>query len=125
MIRGGAVYTDACNNYFSALAQTIGKEACFQIARECYDVTTGSILLGCRPINWIHDQTLVECPDDDLAHDRAMRVAAIMDGAAERILPNIKTKSEPCLARRWSKNAKSLYDARGRLIAWDEKKKAA
>ncbi len=124
MIRGGAVYTDACNNYFSALAQCIGKEAMFQIARECYDESTGSILLGCRPVNWVHDQIIAECPDDELAHDRAIRVAQIMDEAAERLLPNIKTKSEPCLARRWSKHAEAVYDARGRLIPWEEKKAA-
>jgi len=124
MVRGGAVYTDACNNYFSALAQVIGKEAMFRISRECYDVTQHSILLGCRPINWVHDQVLAECPDDALAHDRAMRMSAIMDGVAEEILPDLKTKSEPCLARRWSKDAISLYDAAGRLIPWEEKEAA-
>ncbi len=124
MVRGGAVFTDASNNYFSALAQTIGKEAMFYIARECYDESQQSILLGSRPINWIHDQVLVECLDDERAHDKAMRVAAIMDGVAELRLPDIKTKSEPCLARRWSKDAAAIYDARGRLLAWEEKEAA-
>ncbi len=124
MVRGGAVFTDASNNYFSALAQTIGKEAMFYIARECYDESQQSILLGSRPINWIHDQVLVECLDDEHAHDKAMRVAAIMDGVAELRLPDIKTKSEPCLARRWSKDAAAIYDARGRLLAWEEKEAA-
>ncbi len=124
MVRGGAVFTDASNNYFSALAQTIGKEAMFYIARECYDESQQSILLGSRPINWIHDQVLVECLDDEHAHDKAMRVAAIMDGVAEMRLPDIKTKSEPCLARRWSKDAAAIYDTRGRLLAWEEKEAA-
>jgi len=115
--RGGCSYTEACNGYFQALAADIGKAAGFEIARACYDETVGSILFGSRIVNFVHDEFILEVPDDALAHERAVEVGRIAVEQANRFIPDVPAKCEPLLCRRWSKSAEPVYEA-GRLVPW-------
>lgn len=124
-VRGGCSYTDAANGYFSALAASAAKAAWFQIARECYDPSQGSVLFGSRPVNFVHDQFFVETPDDDGAHDRAMRVKEIMETATLPFLPDVPATTDPCLADRWSKKADAVFDKNKRLIVWSASEEEA
>lgn len=117
-VRGGCSYTDAANGYFSALANSAMKAAWFVLARECYDPSRNSILFGSRPVLEVHDQLFVETPNDEGAHDRAMRVKAIMESETLPFMPDVPPTTEPCLATCWSKTAEAVYDKDGRLTPW-------
>jgi DNA polymerase I-like protein with 3'-5' exonuclease and polymerase domains len=115
--RSGMRYTAACNDPFQSLGATAATWAGYDLARACY-YEKEHILFGSRPVNFIHDQYLVEVLDDELAHDRAMAVADIMVKAAKRAIPDVTPKVEPLLCRYWSKDAKALYaKARARAVA--------
>lgn len=114
--RSNISYTVACNDPFQSLGATAATWAGYDLARACYH-EQNHILFGSRPVNFIHDQYLVEVLDDERAHDRAMAVADIMVAAAKRAIPDVTPKVEPLLCRYWSKDAKAIYKE-GRLVPW-------
>lgn len=114
--RSGMRYTVACNDPFQSLGATAATWAGYDLARACY-YQRDHVLFGSRPVNFIHDQYLVEVRDDELAHDRAMAVAGIMVAAAKRAIPDVTPKVEPLLCRYWSKDAKEVFRD-GRLVPW-------
>jgi DNA polymerase I-like protein with 3'-5' exonuclease and polymerase domains len=116
--RGGCRFTDAANGFFQSLAADIGKAAGFRISRACYDESRGSPLFGSRIVNFIHDQFLIESPEE-IAHECAVETGKIMIDAARPFLPNVPATCTPCVARRWSKDAKAIYE-NGRLVPWEQ-----
>lgn len=119
-IRGGASFTEACNGFFQGLAADIGKNAGFLIARACYDESAKSPLYGSRIVNFIHDQFIVEVPEE-IGHECAMEVGKLMREGAEPFIPDVPATCTPCLATCWSKEAEAVYDSNGRLIPWKPK----
>lgn len=91
----------------------------FQLARECYDKTRASCLLGAHPLAFIHDQNIVEMPEDNWMHERAYEIAHSMIAMMELALPDMKIGAEPVLMRRWDKRAKPTFDEQGRLAVWE------
>lgn len=110
-------FTEACNGLYQALAAEGAKEAGFLIAKECY-VVKSSPLYGCRPVNFVHDEFIVEVPENGQEHEAAMRIAELMVIGAQPAVPDVEVIAEPYLARRWSKKAKAVFKD-GRLIPWD------
>jgi DNA polymerase I-like protein with 3'-5' exonuclease and polymerase domains len=118
-LRGAVKYTVACNSYFQGLGADATKYAGFLIARECYAVPS-SPLYGCRIVNYVHDQFLLEC-DEDRAHDAAQRLREVMIEGVKGFVPDVPAKvSELIVARCWSKEAKPVFDENNRLIPWDK-----
>lgn len=119
MVRRGASYCATSNG--AALQSRAAEGAVFgvfNVARECYDATLDSILLGCRPLAFIHDQQIVEIPDDNLAHERAERISSLMIDSMQALTPDIKIRVEACLMRNWHKKAKPVYTPDKRLAVW-------
>jgi hypothetical protein len=126
-LRAGATYCSVCNSGYQGLLADIGKAAGWYIFKACYlrpgtagvrFVVGGDALYGCRPVNFIHDQFLIEAPES--RGDAAARSTKIlMDKAGEEILPDVPVKCEPILARRWSKRAEELRVA-GELVPWED-----
>jgi DNA polymerase-1 len=123
--RGGATYTAACNSYFQGLGADVAKFAGWQIAKACY-ATPDHILFGCRIVMFVHDEFVLEVPDDGKAHDRAKALEAIMVDAFRAVIEDVggskahmKIKAEPCLMRYYSKGALTRFDANKRLIVWN------
>lgn len=116
--RGGLYFSQLCNTYFQGLGADAAKAAGWAISRACYDHTIGSILYGCRIVNFVHDQFLVEVPNDEWAHERAQEVGRLMVQEANKWLPDVPATTTPCLATCWSKDAEAFYDGAGRLIPW-------
>lgn len=120
--RGGASYCAACNNGFQALGVDCAKEAGWRIAQAQY--TWGGAhggLWNTRTVAFVHDEFVLECLDDERAPDAAHALADAMHAGANLYLPNVpipRAKLEPFLMRRWSKKAKPVHDANGRLIPW-------
>lgn len=120
MYRSNCSYTSVANSFgLQAPAGEGGKIACFNVTRACFDPEMRSCLYGCRPMGFVHDELLVETPDDAYSHERAWEISRIMVDSMRVITPDVKVKAEPCLMRRWDKNAEYVTDANGRLKVWE------
>ena len=124
-VRVGCIYTSVANG---KAMQSPGAEAAKagnnDVVRACYDPTRGSVLFGCRPIAFVHDQVIGETtPDESLWHEQAMEVSRLMIAASARVLPKVKMRTEPLLTRVWSKSAEPCADARGKLIPWEPRER--
>lgn len=118
-VRGGTTYTAACNTYFQGLAADGASLALYQIAKACY-AQPDSVLYGCRSVNFIHDEIIVEIPNDALAHERAYAISKIMNESMSEFCPDVPIRSKPVLMTCWSKDAKQVFRD-GRLVAWSPK----
>lgn len=120
MFRAGATYCAAANGWGLQSPSAEGAfGAVWESTQAMYDWTQESILFGCRPLAFIHDEILMELPDDGLAHERAFELAEIMKKSMQRVLPDVTITAEPALMRRWYKEAEPSYDESGRLIPWE------
>lgn len=120
MVRRGASFCAAANG---ASMQSPGAEAAMSgtilVSQACYDVTQESVLYGCRPVNFIHDQDLVETTkDQSLWHDQCSEVGRLMRIGAELALPGMKMRTEELLTPVWSKGAEPTFDENDRHILW-------
>ena len=115
--RGGVSYTEACTTLFQGLAADAAKAAGFAVSRACY-VERGSPLFGSRIVNFVHDELIIETPESG-AHEAAEELSRVMVSGASVLMPDVPPSAEPVLMRRWSKKARAIRDAQGRLVAWD------
>jgi len=115
-LRGGCHYTAACNTYFQGLGADAAKRAAYLVSRACYAQPT-SALYGSRPVNFVHDEVILETDDGPGAHDVAVELGRLMVQGANEFLPNVPARVEPLLARCWSKKSKPVY-SNGRLVPW-------
>ena len=118
--RGNVGYCDAANSYFQGLAADGSKEALWQVTRRCYDETMGSALYGCRPWNFVHDEVIVEAPED-YAAEAAEEMKVVMQDALQKWIPDVPARATSTLMRHWSKSAEPVRDDSGRLIPWDDR----
>lgn len=128
MIRRGTTYCGVANGMaMQTPGAEISKLALYRVTRECYDPTQGSVLFGCRPIAFVHDQIIGETTADRSLWDvQCKRVATIMEESMVDILPDIKPRTEALLTTRWSKQAIPLYAVDGKtLIPWEPAKEKA
>lgn len=116
--RGGCHYTAACNTYFQGLGADAAKRALYLVSRACY-AQPENVLYGSRPVNFVHDEVIMEVLDDEQAHDKAVELGRLMCEGANEYLPDVPARVKPLLARRWSKKSKPVYGARGRLVPWE------
>jgi DNA polymerase I-like protein with 3'-5' exonuclease and polymerase domains len=115
--RGRCRYTQACNTLFQGLGADATKAAGWLIAKACY-LDKNSVLYGSRICNYVHDQFILESPEE-LGHECAEELVKLMVAGALPWLPDVPPRvGDPILSRFWSKKAKPVYDARGRLIPW-------
>ncbi len=114
--RGGLEYCDAANGIFSALSYDAMKEAAWLVCKACYEYVP-SVLNGSRIVNVIHDELLLEVPED-IATECAEEVERLMIEAARPWIPDVPAKVESTLMRRWSKGAASERLPDGRLSIW-------
>ena len=118
-VRVGCTYTSMANG---KAMQSPGAEAAKAgnnaVVRACY-AEPGSVLYGCRPIAFVHDQVIGETTRDAaLWHEQCMEVSRLMVEAARVALPKVAMRTEPLLTRVWSKSAEPVFGEDGRLIPW-------
>ncbi len=129
-VRGLVPYTAACNTYFQGLGADGATAALWAVTIRCY-ADPESPLFGCRVVNFIHDQLLVEAPIGR-AHEAAVECGRVMVEACNAFLPNVPVKCAPCLSFAWHKDAEAVFDLpqvqrdpttwmlkEPRLIPWD------
>lgn len=115
-IRGGCTYTSGCNTLFQGLAADAAKDAGFRLARACY-ADPSSPLYGSRTVNFIHDEFILEVPEER-AHEASLEVVRLMEEAGKVWMPDCPPRAEPALMRRWAKDAEPVY-REGRLVPWE------
>lgn len=124
-VRAGVHFTVACNSLFQGLGSDATKAAGYLIARACYtgldEQDRPSPLAGCRMVNYIHDEFILEVPDDERADPAARELSRLMVVGAKPYLPDLPIDAEPQLMRYWSKKAEPLFDQAGRLIPWPDR----
>ena len=104
-VRGGVSYTEASNNYFQALAADAAKDAGWYLLKDCLDED----LEGWRIWNFVHDEYILEGPEEDGARASGV-VQEIMEATAQRWVPDVNISASPCLMYRWSKDAEPIYE---------------
>lgn len=116
--RGGASYCATANTGFQGLGVDCAKEAGWRIARAQY-TEPASPLWNTRTVAFVHDEFILEAKEER-AHEVGLELARLMVEGANVYLPDVPiplAKMEPLAMRRWSKDAKPLYE-NGRLIPW-------
>lgn len=115
-LRGECHYTAACNSFFQGLGADAAKRAHYLVTKACYSEPV-SVLYGSRPVNFVHDETILETDDSPRAHDVAVELGRVMCVGANEFLPDVPARVKPLLARCWSKKSKPVFKE-GRLIPW-------
>lgn len=113
-VRGGATYCATANSYFQGLTADMAKDAGFRLAKE----TITGRLKGARLWNFVHDEWILEVPEDRASEYAAVQVE-VMEEAGRAWCPDVPVKVEPALMRVWSKAAEPVYDEEGRLQCWN------
>lgn len=112
----GRRFSEAANLRFQSLAARMMKDALWRVAKACY-WETQSLMYDCRPVMFVHDEIMVECPED-LASDAGFEQARLMTEAARHWCPDVPCVPEPALQRRWFKGAELVKDKAGKLVPW-------
>ena len=68
-------------------------------------------------VNFLHDEIMLEVPEER-GHEAATQLAEIMVHEFNCFVPDVPVQASPQLMCCWSKNAKPVYDAQGRLVPW-------
>jgi len=116
-LRGDVGFCDGCNSGFQGLTADGAKAALHEVVRECY-IDYNTPLFGCRPVAFIHDEIILEVPEDR-GHEAAMRLAEMMIKGMQKYTPDIPCRADAHLMRRWYKAAEPVRNNRGRLIPWE------
>jgi DNA polymerase-1 len=149
-VRGNAPYCAACNSLFQGLGADATGNALFLISEACYTPTpclacdgaangcgwckrSGmpgvSPMYGTRLVNYVHDDNILECPEER-GHEVAHELVRNMVKGAAPYIPDVPATAKPQLSRYWSKDAKQVWiedetslvkDKNGkgrRLVAW-------
>lgn len=124
-LRARATYCSACNSFYQGLGADVAKLAGWYLFKACYVRGVDPVLYGCRIVNFIHDQFLIECPESRAAA-ACKRVEYWCGLASINVLPDygqaMADKGECIIARRWSKQSKAVRNDNGDLIAWDDER---
>lgn len=120
MVRANCTFCAMANGFAMQTPAAEGaKAAMWRVSQACYDPTLGSVLLGSRINDFVHDELMLEVPDDALVTQRAHEVSRIMIETMRVFLPDIEViRVEPALMDRWYKGAEPVYDDSGSLIPW-------
>jgi len=116
-------YTVACNTPFQGIAADGAKEAVIRVFEECL-FSKQSALYGCKPLLFVHDEIVLECPFDGSEKSRreatnaADRLSKIMEEAMEAYTPDIPALAEVSLSNVWTKDAESDRQEDGTLSVY-------
>jgi len=92
-IRRNVDYTVAFNMPRSAMAADLAKLAMWNLFRSGFHI-----------IAFIHDEVLIELPQDDFLHDNVKKVHKIFNSAMPELSDTIPIRSDSSLMKSWTKN---------------------
>lgn len=120
-VRGAVSYTQAANSYFQGLVADAAKDLMWEVIKACF-WKRDTVLADFRPIFFVHDEIIGEAPEEK-AHEIAMALQDLFVRMLRKWCPDVKTGATAHLMRRWTKAAEAVYDDRGRLIPWEDRKR--
>jgi DNA polymerase-1 len=112
-LRGGLDYCSCANTYFQGRVADGAKLALWRLAWACY-VDKSSVLYGSRLVLFLHDEVILECPEN-LVDECGSEIVKILCGAVQEVIPDIPITSRPTAFRRWYKGAKPVK-INGKLV---------
>jgi DNA polymerase I-like protein with 3'-5' exonuclease and polymerase domains len=116
-VRGRMSFTEACNTMFQGLGADCAKYAMYCVSRACY-TNPRDALFGSRVVLFVHDELVLEVPEDRV-HEAGQSLAHWMAYGANKLLTKVPISVEPVAMRYYSKKAKAVHDANGRLVPWE------
>ncbi len=110
-VRAGCSYCESRNTPFQGLAADGAKLALYALVRQGY-----------RIVAFVHDEVLIEIPEQDDYRAVANAVCQIMETSMRMVCPDVAIGTERAVMRRWQKGATARYDEVGRLVAFGDTK---
>ena len=104
-LRANATFCASRNTIFQGLAADGAKLAMWKLWRG-----------GFRIVNFIHDEFLIEVPEDSDYTEAAETIKRLMIEGMQEVVPDVLIDVKFTASRYWSKEAKATYDQEGRLI---------
>lgn len=120
-IRGNADACAVANGFMLQTPSAEGMvEAIARVSEECWDWTLNSPLLGCRVVDDVHDELVVEMPDDDRLEERIRRLQTVMEESMGSILEDVPIKTEAGVMTYYSKDAFEGRNEDGKIRPYEE-----
>lgn len=110
-------YNAACNTPFQGMAADGCKLALWKIVKACY-VERDSPLYGFRPNVFVHDQFLIEGPEER-ASDAAYELERLMIAGMNIMVPDIPNEAGVAVGRRWDVDMETVKDQNGQYLVWE------
>ena len=121
--RCNAAYTSAANGVgLQSYAADAALLAIWDVFDACHNPAANSILYGCKPFDFVHDELLVLMPydgEEEKATLRAEEISRRMVEQASRVVTEVPVRAEPAFSRAWRKEAEAVYKD-GILIPWED-----
>lgn len=116
MLRSGATLAASANGRFQGLGARGMKNAGWALMKEHW-TDRRSVLRDMHLAFFIHDEFIPEIPIG--MQDPVMRrMDVVIRRELARTMPDVKMKTEFCAMAYWSKDAKEIYNAKGKLEIW-------
>lgn len=106
-LRASASYCARHNTLFQGLAADGAKLALWKLWRA-----------GFRLVNFVHDEVLVEVPDNFDLRSQAEMIKRLMIEGMREVVPDIRIDVTYAASKRWYKEAEATFDEHGRLLLW-------
>jgi DNA polymerase-1 len=119
--RGNVRYCQAANSFFQGRAADGLKAALWAVMKKCY--LPGTPLHGCRIVNEIHDEILIESPLAQ-ASDAAHEMGRTMRDAYNEYTQDVPVSCTPVVMDCWSKGAIPIVED-GAYRVWRYERKIA
>lgn len=107
----------ASNHQFQALGAAGAKHSAWLLSKEMHADPSSVLYNNAHLVVFVHDETFTELREE-VAHECALRQAAIMVSGMKEFCPDVTISCAPALCRRWFKGAEAVYDKAGRLKPW-------
>jgi DNA polymerase I len=120
MVRRGASYCAAANGKGLQTPSAEGAGFAMIALQEAVWIDQDSPLYGvCRVLAFIHDEFIVEIPEDDRMDERAKEISKLMVDSMAKIMQDVQVKAEPTIMRNWHK-CKPTFDDQGHLTVTEK-----
>ena len=119
-MRGNIQYPAACNTYFQGLGADVSKTAAVKVDRASYLASLKSPLFGSYPVLFVHDELVVEVPEEN-AGACAAEIKRLMEEAQKEWCPDVAPGATPAISRNWTKAAQTII-VEGEYRLWEPKK---
>jgi len=120
MHRARCGFCEAANGAaLQAFAAEGALDGLYEVQKAMVLAKESEYLYGCYPINFIHDEILWECPEDEDIDQRIAYVDSIMVESMRKITPDVEARTESAVMRRWYKEAELVTNDNGIIIPWE------